>query len=47
MEGARRSSSEPAHDWSSHAADAFGLMCVACEEPVAKRRIGYSNKGIV
>jgi phage terminase large subunit len=23
----------PAHDWSSHAADAFGLMCVAYEEP--------------
>lgn len=23
----------PAHDWSSHAADAFGLMCVAYEPP--------------
>ena len=23
----------PAHDWSSHGADAFGLMCVAYEEP--------------
>lgn len=23
----------PLHDWSSHAADAFGLMCVAYEEP--------------
>lgn len=23
----------PEHDWSSHAADAFGLMCVAYEEP--------------
>jgi phage terminase large subunit len=23
----------PDHDWSSHAADAFGLMCVAYEEP--------------
>jgi phage terminase large subunit len=23
----------PAHDWASHAADAFGLMCVAYEEP--------------
>jgi phage terminase large subunit len=23
----------PAHDWSSHAADAFGLMCIAYEEP--------------
>jgi phage terminase large subunit len=23
----------PEHDWSSHGADAFGLMCVAYEEP--------------
>ncbi|RAI28097.1 terminase, partial [Rhodoplanes serenus] len=23
----------PEHDWSSHAADAFGLMCVAYEQP--------------
>ena len=37
----------PAHDWSSHAADAFGLMCVAYEEPMQKRRISYSNRGIV
>jgi phage terminase large subunit len=31
----------PAHDWSSHCADAFGLMCVAYEapsEPAARRR---------
>ncbi|GHE74747.1 hypothetical protein GCM10019059_37860 [Camelimonas fluminis] len=28
----------PEHDWSSHAADAFGLMCVAYEEPKAKRK---------
>lgn len=28
----------PAHDWSSHGADAFGLMCVAYEEPAVKRR---------
>ena len=27
----------PNHDWSSHAADAFGLMCVAYEEPIVKR----------
>lgn len=27
----------PEHDWSSHAADAFGLMCVAYEEPQMKR----------
>jgi len=25
----------PEHDWSSHGADAFGLMCVAYEEPQA------------
>lgn len=24
----------PCHDWSSHAADAFGLMCIAYEQPV-------------
>jgi phage terminase large subunit len=23
----------PEHDWSSHGADAFGLMCVAYETP--------------
>ena len=27
----------PEHDWSSHGADAFGLMCVAYEEPAEKR----------
>ena len=27
----------PEHDWASHGADAFGLMCVAYEEPKAKR----------
>jgi phage terminase large subunit len=27
----------PEHDWSSHAADAFGLMCVAYEAPKAAR----------
>jgi len=26
----------PEHDWSSHGADAFGLMCVAYEEPRVK-----------
>jgi phage terminase large subunit len=26
----------PEHDWASHGADAFGLMCVAYEEPVTK-----------
>lgn len=44
----------PSHDWSSHGADAFGLMCVAYEAPgeprAARRRReiefpewGYSN----
>lgn len=27
----------PEHDWSSHAADAFGLMCVVYEEPRIKK----------
>lgn len=30
----------PDHDWSSHAADAFGLMCVAYEAPAEKKRAG-------
>jgi phage terminase large subunit len=28
----------PEHDWASHGADAFGLMCVAYEAPTEKRR---------
>jgi phage terminase large subunit len=28
----------PEHDWASHGADAFGLMCVAYEEPKAKAK---------
>lgn len=28
----------PEHDWSSHAADSFGLMCVAYEEPKIKQK---------
>lgn len=28
----------PEHDWASHGADAFGLMCVAYEEPREKRK---------
>jgi phage terminase large subunit len=28
----------PEHDWASHGADAFGLMCVAYEEPRGKRK---------
>ena len=39
----------PEHDWSSHAADAFGLMCVAYEEPREAKRdrpraaVGWMN----
>lgn len=28
----------PNHDWSSHGADSFGLMCVSYEEPQAQRK---------
>lgn len=28
----------PEHDWASHGSDAFGLMCVAYEEPKQKRK---------
>lgn len=28
----------PEHDWASHGADAFGLMCVAYEEPRQKKK---------
>ena len=28
----------PSHDWSSHAADSFGLMCIAYEEPRQETR---------
>ena len=38
----------PEHDWSSHGADAFGLMCVAYEPPRASLKpIKYSTKGVV
>jgi phage terminase large subunit len=39
----------PEHDWSSHAADAFGLMCIAYEEPTDQgpSRIDLPNYGIV
>lgn len=33
----------PEHDWSSHGADAFGLMAVAYEEPVARKKLAYPN----
>lgn len=31
----------PEHDWSSHGADAFGLMCVAYEEPKKQDKWAY------
>lgn len=37
----------PEHDWSSHAADAFGLMAVAYEEPRKARKITYSSRGVI
>ena len=37
----------PEHDWSSHAADAIGLMAIAYEAPKPASRIIYSNRGIV
>jgi len=39
----------PEHDWSSHAADAFGLMCVAYEEPQVSRLLDLSllKRGMV
>ena len=36
----------PVHNWASHGADAFGLMCVAYEEPKAKQTINYPKSGI-
>lgn len=36
----------PNHDWASHSADAFGLMCVAYEEPRKAAKINYSSRGI-
>lgn len=35
----------PEHDWSSHASDAFGLMCVAYEEPREKRKPKQTYRG--
>jgi hypothetical protein len=35
----------PEHDWSSHGADAFGLMCVAYEQPETRRSSSTSGAG--
>jgi phage terminase large subunit len=37
----------PEHDWSSHGADAFGLMCIAYESPKTTAPITYPDLGIV
>jgi phage terminase large subunit len=39
----------PEHDWSSHGADAFGLMCVAYEKPRGKKpaRLEIPKVGVV
>lgn len=38
----------PEHDWASHGADAFGLMCVAYEQPREKPKpIKYPNNGVI
>jgi phage terminase large subunit len=37
----------PEHDWSSHGADAFGLLCVAYEAPRKAQKIVYPRLGIV
>lgn len=48
MDEARGIGLGPDHDWSSHAADAFGLMCVAYEEPrKTTQKIKMPNLGIV
>jgi phage terminase large subunit len=40
----------PDHDWSSHGADAFGLMCICYEDPARTkafgRKINYPNSGV-
>lgn len=39
----------PKHDWSSHGADSFGLMCIAYEEPTKPVEVvaNYANYGNV
>ena len=38
----------PEHDWASHGADAFGLMCVAYEQPKDKPQpIKYPKSGVI
>jgi len=34
----------PEHDWASHCADAFGMMCIAYEEPVSRPDRPYRHR---
>jgi phage terminase large subunit len=34
----------PEHDWASHGADAFGLMCVAYEEPRIRKPVDHNRE---
>jgi len=35
----------PEHDWSSHGADAFGMMCMAYEQPSTKPAYQRKRRG--
>jgi phage terminase large subunit len=37
----------PEHDWASHGADAFGLMCISYEPPKSSSPIIYPSLGVV
>ena len=37
----------PEHDWSSHGADSFGLMCVVYQPPTTQAPINYPSLGII
>lgn len=37
----------PNHDWSSHGADAFGLVAICYKEPVSSAPINYRTRGVV
>ena len=37
----------PEHDWASHGADAFGLMCVAYEEPMKQQDWGFKARKVI
>lgn len=37
----------PEHDWASHGADAFGLMCIAYQPPRVMAPLNYPQTGIV